>query len=129
VDADETRIAQVVGNLLRNAARFTPAGGAVHVVARAAAGAAEVRVIDTGAGLEPGQLAVLFEPFAQAPQGLARTQGGLGLGLAIVKGLVELHGGRVAARSGGRDAGAEFTFTLPLAAPPEGARAGAAPSS
>jgi signal transduction histidine kinase/ActR/RegA family two-component response regulator len=132
IDADETRVAQVMGNLLQNAGRFTPPGGAVHVVARASEGTAEVRVRDTGAGLEPGQLEHLFEPFAQAPQGLARTQGGLGLGLAIVKGLVELHGGRVAARSAGHGAGSEFTVALPLAGPPareEGDTAAAAPAA
>jgi signal transduction histidine kinase/ActR/RegA family two-component response regulator len=129
VEADETRVAQVVGNLLHNATKFTPPGGSVEVVLRASAGTAEVRVSDTGAGLEPEQLAMLFEPFAQAPQGLARTRGGLGLGLAIVKGIVEAHGGRVAARSAGRDAGAEFTVALPLAAPPEPRGVEAAPPS
>jgi signal transduction histidine kinase len=126
VDADETRVAQVMGNLLQNAVRFTPPGGAVNLVAATSGEAAEIRVRDTGAGLEPGQLAHLFEPFAQAPQGLARTRGGLGLGLAIVKGLVELHGGRVAARSDGPGAGSEFTVSFPLARPPEVAPAGAA---
>jgi two-component system CheB/CheR fusion protein len=126
VDADPTRLAQILGNLLQNAVKFTPAGGTTTVEVRAAEGRAELRVRDTGEGVADPQL--LFEPFSQAAQGLARSQGGLGLGLAIVKGLVELHGGTVDARSEGAGRGAEFVVRLPLAAPPAaGAAAGAAP--
>jgi PAS domain S-box-containing protein len=115
VDADPTRVAQVLGNLLQNAEKFTQTGGVVNVTISARDGAAEVSVRDTGVGIEPAQVERMFEPFAQADRTLARTQGGLGLGLALVKGLVELHGGSVRARSDGVGRGAEFVFTLPLA--------------
>jgi signal transduction histidine kinase len=112
---DETRLAQVLGNLLHNAAKFTPAGGRVTLTARDGAGIAEVLVEDTGAGIEPALLAALFSPFTQGQQTLARTEGGLGLGLALVKAIVTLHGGEVRARSDGVGRGAEFVVTLPLA--------------
>jgi signal transduction histidine kinase len=120
IDADETRVSQVVSNLLQNAAKFTPAGGTVSVVVRGGE-LAEVSVRDDGIGLSPAERAHLFEPFAQADRSLARTKGGLGLGLALVRGLVELHGGSVTARSEGVGRGTEFTITLPVAtgeAPP-----------
>ena len=115
IDADPTRISQVVSNLLQNAVKFTPRGGNVSVVVAAAGDRAEVRVRDDGIGIEPDQLQDMFEPFAQADRSLARTQGGLGLGLSLVRGLVELHGGTVAARSEGRGLGSEFTVALPRA--------------
>jgi signal transduction histidine kinase/CheY-like chemotaxis protein len=116
VRGDPARLAQVVGNLLHNAAKFTPAGGFVTVVVGQAAGRAELRVRDTGVGFAPRDLQHLFEPFAQAEQGLARTGGGLGLGLSLVKGLVEMHGGNVVGASDGAGKGAEFVVTLPLGA-------------
>lgn len=125
VDADATRLAQVIGNLLSNAKKFTPARGRVSVALALGDDAAEVAVRDTGVGIAPEQLEAMFEPFAQADRSLARTQGGLGLGLALVKGLVELHGGQVRARSGGAGLGVEFTFTLPLAPSSATARAAA----
>jgi signal transduction histidine kinase len=116
IDGDRTRITQVMGNLLQNAAKFTEAGGAVTVTveldARAAEAAARVR--DTGAGIAPELLAHVFEPFTQADTSLERRKGGLGLGLATVKGLVELHGGRVSAHSEGLGRGAELVVRLPL---------------
>ena len=112
---DPARLAQVVGNLLHNAAKFTPTGGHVTVVVGESAGRAELRVRDTGMGIAGEQLGRLFEPFAQADQGLARTGGGLGLGLSLVKGLLEMHGGTVAGTSDGPGRGAEFVVTLPLA--------------
>jgi PAS domain S-box-containing protein len=114
---DSTRISQVVGNLLQNAAKFTPRGGSVAVSLRAARGAAELRVSDTGVGIEQGLLEHVFEPFVQGERSLARTQGGLGLGLALVKGITELHGGTVSAESRGSGKGAEIVVRLPLAAP------------
>ncbi len=119
VDADPNRIAQVVGNLLNNAAKFTPRDGRVtlSVSADAAAGQALVRVADTGTGMTPELLAHLFEPFMQADRTLDRSEGGLGLGLALVKGLVELHGGTVEATSAGPGKGAEFTIRLPATVP------------
>jgi signal transduction histidine kinase len=112
VDGDETRLAQVIGNLLHNAAKFTPAGGRVELVVRAG-DAAEIRVRDTGVGIPPQLLPHVFEPFTQAKQGLARSDGGLGLGLALVKGIVELHGGTVSAGSDGAGRGADVVVRLP----------------
>jgi PAS domain S-box-containing protein len=134
VNGDETRLAQVFGNLLSNAAKFTPAGGRVTIAAHAADGHAVVRVRDTGPGIAPDVLPSIFEPFTQAKQTLARTEGGLGLGLALVRGLVSLHGGEVKVVSG--RGGAEFIVTLPLtvkrepqAVPPAGPARVAAPIS
>lgn len=113
-DVDPTRIAQVIGNLLHNAHKFTPPGGSVTVRLRGRGGHADVSVQDNGAGIGPGQVARMFEPFAQEDRTLARTRGGLGLGLALAKGLVELHGGTVSARSEGVGQGSEFTISLPV---------------
>jgi PAS domain S-box-containing protein len=117
VNGDPTRLAQVIGNLLHNAAKFTPAGGRVTLALVRDGDAAEIRVRDTGVGIEPELLARMFEPFVQGERSLARTQGGLGLGLALVKGIAELHGGTVRAASAGADRGAELAVRLPLAAP------------
>jgi PAS domain S-box-containing protein len=117
VSADWNRLAQVLGNLLQNAAKFTGRGGStqVSIHADAAASRAVVRVADTGVGIAPEMLSRLFEPFSQADATLERSKGGLGLGLALVKGLVELHGGDVMAHSPGLGKGAEFIVRLPLA--------------
>jgi len=115
LDADPTRIAQVLGNLLQNAAKFTNAHGRVTVsVDREGGDRAVVRVADDGVGIKPELLPRLFEPFMQADESLHRSQGGLGLGLALMRGLVELHGGTVHAHSEGVGRGAEFTLRLPL---------------
>jgi CheY-like chemotaxis protein/nitrogen-specific signal transduction histidine kinase len=115
VIGDPTRLVQVIGNLLHNAAKFTPRGGRTTLSVRAAGNAlAEIRVGDSGAGLTPQTLSTVFEPFVQADQTLARSQGGLGLGLALVKGIVELHGGSVTAHSEGPGRGAEFVVALPV---------------
>jgi two-component system CheB/CheR fusion protein len=112
---DPTRLAQVIGNLLQNAAKFTPRSGrATLAVKRADNGFAAVHLRDDGEGIAPGALTHLFEPFVQGERTLDRSRGGLGLGLALVKGLVELHGGTVTARSDGPGMGAEFVATLPL---------------
>ena len=114
VNADSNRIAQVVGNLLQNAGKFTARGGSVRVSVRVESDQAEIRVADTGAGIAPELLNRLFEPFMQADATLDRSKGGLGLGLALVKGLIELHGGTVSAHSDGLGKGAAFTIRLPL---------------
>lgn len=113
---DATRIAQLVGNLLQNAAKFTPAAGTVELSLRSVDGWAEIRISDTGAGIPSDLLPSLFEPFMQGKQSLARTEGGLGLGLALVKGIVELHQGSVAAESAGLGQGSAFTVRLALLA-------------
>ena len=116
VNGDPTRLTQVLGNLLQNAAKFTARGGTtfVSVAADAPAGEAVIQVRDTGIGVSAEMLAHLFEPFAQADKTLDRSRGGLGLGLTLVKNLVELHGGRVGGMSRGEGTGAEFTVRLPL---------------
>ncbi|MFL5370406.1 MAG: ATP-binding protein [Myxococcales bacterium] len=126
VHGDPARLAQVAGNILHNATKFTPAGGAITVAVGQSSNRAELRVRDTGVGLAPKDLVHLFEPFAQMEQGLARTAGGLGLGLSLAKGLVEMQGGTIAARSDGAGRGAEFVVTLPLA-PASAKREAAAP--
>jgi PAS domain S-box-containing protein len=114
LEADPTRIAQVLGNLLGNAGKFTPQGGSVRVIVHVEQRQAVVRVCDTGVGIAPELLGRIFDPFTQAEQTLARSQGGLGLGLALVKGFVEMHGGSVSVHSDGPGRGAEFTIRLPL---------------
>ena len=116
VEGDPTRLAQVLGNLIANSAKFTPRGGTVTVrLDVEPAGAALLHVSDTGEGIEAEVLLRIFEPFSQADRSLARTGGGLGLGLAVVKGLVELHGGAVTVSSAGRGTGTDVSIRLPLA--------------
>ncbi len=113
VDADPTRIDQVLFNLISNAAKYTGPGGTIHITAARESDLAVVRIRDTGIGLAPDDLRRVFELFAQVEQSLARSQGGLGLGLKLVKQLVELHGGEVEARSEGLGKGSEFIVRLP----------------
>lgn len=122
---DAVRIAQVIGNLLSNAAKFTPPGGAATVSLEVVEGAAVLTVTDTGPGIDAAVMPRLFEPFVQADRTLDRAGGGLGLGLSLVRGLVELHGGKVTAHSDGGGHGATFVVRLPLA-PLDGARREAA---
>lgn len=112
---DELRIMQVLGNLIGNALKFTPAGGRVRVAAERGGGDVRLVVSDTGPGIEPRQLANVFDRFWQATRGDRR---GAGLGLAIAKGIVEAHGGRISVDST-LGQGTTFAFTLPT--PPEGA--------
>lgn len=117
LEADATRLAQCVGNLLNNALKFTDPGGRITVeVLDDGGGAALLRVRDSGVGMEPEILARAFEPFAQAEHHLERGRGGLGLGLPLVQALVEMHGGTVTARSEGAGRGSELTIRLPLLA-------------
>jgi CheY-like chemotaxis protein len=123
VEADGMRLAQVVSNLLNNAAKYTDRGGKIRVRAyREADGNLLVSVRDNGHGIPASMLALVFEPFAQVDR--ERGAGGLGIGLTLVRRLVELHGGTVEARSEGLGAGAEFLVRLPAsalaaAAPPQ----------
>lgn len=113
LSADATRLAQVLGNLLNNAAKFTPEGGAIEVAAERVGQDVVLRVRDNGVGIEAGLLEHIFEPFVQSERALDRSQGGLGIGLTLVKGLVTLHGGSVDARSAGPGQGSEFIVRLP----------------
>ena len=118
VDADETRLQQVVSNLLGNALKYTPASGGVAVRVAADGDSALLEVADTGIGIPPELLERLFDPFVQGERALDRAQGGLGLGLTLVKALVELHGGTVQARSPGRGQGSALTVRLRRIAAP-----------
>jgi PAS domain S-box-containing protein len=122
---DATRLAQVVSNLLTNAARYTDPGGEVRLRAAREAEQIVIAVQDTGKGLAPEMLTRVFELFFQGHQGIDRAAGGLGIGLALVKNLVELHGGSVEARSEGPGRGSEFIVRLPLIAVPDARAAGA----
>ncbi|MGD0948879.1 MAG: response regulator [Candidatus Binatia bacterium] len=116
VNGDGTRLAQVVGNLLHNANKFSDAGGEISVTLAYEPGArtAMIAVRDTGIGIEPEMLPHVFDTFSQADRSLARSRGGLGVGLALVKGLVEAHGGSVQVASAGPGQGAEFRIQLPV---------------
>jgi PAS domain S-box-containing protein len=114
IHGDPDRLTQVLANLLNNAEKFTPRGGAVSVRLAREGGWVRLSVRDSGVGISPDVLEHMFEPFAQAPQSIDRTRGGLGLGLAMVKGLVELHGGTVVIDSGGQGRGTEVILSLPL---------------
>ncbi|HXG67219.1 MAG TPA: PAS domain S-box protein [Blastocatellia bacterium] len=114
VSGDPDRLQQVVWNLLSNAVKFTPKGGRVQVRLERVNSQAEITVSDTGEGIRPEFLPYVFDRFRQADSSYTRKYGGLGLGLAIVRHLVELHGGTVAAHSGGAGQGATFKVRLPL---------------
>lgn len=114
VDADPARLAQVFGNLLQNACKYTEPGGRIELSASRQAGQAVVRVKDTGIGIPPGKLESIFGLFVQVSRTSERAQGGLGIGLALVKRLIELHGGSIEAWSAGPGTGSEFIVRLPL---------------
>jgi len=115
---DETRLVQVVSNLLSNALRYG-GDGRIRVTLEEVGTRALLRVADEGVGMTPDTLQRIFEPFFQAPQSTARVVGGLGLGLAIVRSIVLLHGGQVAAGSAGPGLGSWFTIELPMAPAPD----------
>lgn len=117
LDADPTRLAQVLLNLLNNAAKYTEPGGSIHLEATIEAGRVVIRVRDNGPGISAELLPHLFDMFIQEPRNQENAQRGLGIGLSLVKSLVELHGGKVAARSDGPGQGSEFTIELPLPLP------------
>jgi PAS domain S-box-containing protein len=112
--ADPIRMAQVLGNLLNNAAKYTKPGGWIELCAVRDGDDVELRVRDNGLGMSPEMLARVFDLFVQERHSLDRAQGGLGIGLTLVRRLVELHGGRVEARSAGLGQGSEFVVRLPL---------------
>jgi len=113
VEADATRLEQVVSNLLDNALKYTPNGGRIEITTAAEGGDAILRVRDAGIGIDADMVPRIFDLFVQAEQTCDRAAGGLGLGLTLVKRLVELHGGTVAASSAGQDRGSEFVVRMP----------------
>jgi signal transduction histidine kinase/ActR/RegA family two-component response regulator len=113
-DADLTRMAQVVSNLLNNASNYTPVGGLLQLSARTESGFAVIEVRDNGIGIPRDRLEDVFGLFRQIHRTLERSQGGLGIGLALVRSLVEMHGGRVAAASDGLGTGSTFSVWLPI---------------
>jgi len=117
VDADPVRLAQVFANLLNNAAKYTKRGGRIMLRCGVEGGKAAVTVSDNGIGIDATVLPKIFEMFAQADRSLERTHAGLGVGLTLARRLIELHGGRIEARSEGLGKGSRFTVTLPLAQP------------
>jgi CheY-like chemotaxis protein/nitrogen-specific signal transduction histidine kinase len=133
VRGDLHRLTQVLGNLLNNAARYTPRGGRISLSAVRESGEAVVKVRDNGVGLDPALSERIFDMFVQGRSSLERVGGGLGVGLALARKIAELHGGALEAHSDGRGRGAEFTLRLPLDAvsapeqhpPAEATRAGA----
>jgi signal transduction histidine kinase len=114
VDGDAMRLTQVIGNLLDNAAKYTPQGGRITVAAQRDGEHVAICVRDNGIGIPEYMLARVFEPFERSDQPLARSADGLGLGLSVVRNLVELHGGAITARSAGPGRGSEFRVRLPL---------------
>jgi len=114
VDGDAVRLEQVVANLLENAIKYTNPGGRIAVTLTEANGDAVLSVSDTGVGLEPETLDRIFDLFAQVDSSLARAGGGLGLGLTLVRRVLEMHGGRIEARSAGVGKGSEFVVRIPL---------------
>jgi signal transduction histidine kinase/CheY-like chemotaxis protein len=113
LEADPARIAQVIGNLLSNAAKYTHQGGKIRIGARCTNGALVLRVRDNGMGIPAPLLPRIFDLFVQVESSLDHSQGGLGIGLTLVKGIVELHRGGVRARSAGPGEGSSFLFWLP----------------
>jgi PAS domain S-box-containing protein len=126
VEADPARMAQVLANLLSNAAKYTPAGGHVRLAAAREGDRVAISVKDTGAGIAPADLPHIFELFVQSKAHAPHAAGGLGIGLALVRALVQMHGGTVEARSEGPGKGAEFIVSLPVLAETWPAAAGAA---
>jgi PAS domain S-box-containing protein len=125
VEADPTRLAQVVSNLLNNAAKYTDQGGSIGLTAEQQGDDAVIRVKDTGAGIPSEMLHRIFDMFTQVDHTLERSEGGLGIGLTLVQQLVEMHGGAVEARSAGLGQGSEFVVRLPVAGEAERSRTAA----
>ncbi|HKQ46809.1 MAG TPA: PAS domain S-box protein [Phycisphaerae bacterium] len=117
-DADPARLAQILSNLLNNAAKYTDKGGRIRLSAERMGSEVAISVRDSGIGIAPEHLPRVFEMFSQAAPALERAQGGLGVGLALVRGLIELHGGTVEARSAGLGHGSEFVVHLPISVGP-----------
>jgi signal transduction histidine kinase len=115
LDADPVRLAQVFSNLLNNAAKYMERGGCISLTVTRGEREVIVTVRDAGIGIPPDALPTIFEMFTQVDRSLEKSQGGLGIGLTLVRQLVEMHGGKVEARSEGEGKGAEFLVRLPMA--------------
>jgi CheY-like chemotaxis protein/anti-sigma regulatory factor (Ser/Thr protein kinase) len=113
LNADLTRLAQVLSNLLMNSAKYTERGGKIWLSAEGRDSVIEITVKDTGIGIPDESLSGIFDMFSQVDRSIERATGGLGIGLALVKGLTEMHGGTVVARSDGEGRGSTFVVTLP----------------
>lgn len=118
IDADRVRIAQIVGNLLVNAAKYTPRGGKLALAVREDLGCVAIDVVDNGIGIPAEMLPKIFDLFTQVDSSKTRSHGGLGIGLTLVKTLVEMHQGTVEAHSAGENQGSRFTVRLPLVRAP-----------
>ena len=118
VHADASRLAQVVGNLLNNAGKFTDRGGHIALIVECDGRQAVIRVRDNGIGIAPAQVPRIFDMFAQVDTSIERSTTGLGIGLSLVRQLLALHGGTVEARSAGIGRGSEFTVRLPVSEAP-----------
>jgi PAS domain S-box-containing protein len=121
VDGDPVRLAQILSNLLNNAAKYTDPGGAISVSVAVHGGNVAVSVLDTGTGIAPELLPRVFEMFSRGEQSAGRGDAGLGIGLALARRLAEMHGGGISAHSAGKGKGSEFVVQLPLAAEPRAA--------
>jgi len=113
LEVDPVRITQVITNLLTNATKYTPSGGLIYLGTRLATRHLVIYVRDNGIGLNADALKTVFDMFSRVASDIGRSEGGLGIGLALSKGLIELHGGRIEARSGGANQGSEFMIFLP----------------
>jgi PAS domain S-box-containing protein len=129
INGDPVRLAQILNNLLVNAAKYTPEPGRIWLRAERRDGGVSIRIKDTGIGIAPDLLPRIFDLFVQAERTLARSQGGLGIGLTLVKRLVEVHGGKVQARSEGPGKGSEFEVWLPTLSERAGSVNDPAPAS
>jgi PAS domain S-box-containing protein len=134
VEADGARLAQVLSNLLNNAAKYTEDGGRIDLIVEQAQGEALIRVRDNGIGIAPERLANVFDMFEQIEGAADRSQGGLGIGLTLARRLIEMHGGKIEAHSAGLGKGSEFVTRLPALAEPapesgQKTQAASAPSS
>jgi CheY-like chemotaxis protein len=116
LDVDATRVAQVIANVLNNAAKYTPDGGRIELVARQHADQVHIRISDTGVGIPPEYAHSVFDMFSQVGTAMERAQGGLGIGLSLARRLVELHGGSITLVSDAAAPGSTFEIRLPLAA-------------
>jgi signal transduction histidine kinase len=129
LEADLTRLAQVIGNLLNNSSKYTDYGGRIWLIGEQTANEVMIKVKDTGIGISPDILPYIFDLFTQADQSLDRSKGGLGIGLSLVKNLVEMHDGRVEAKSAGLGKGSEFIVYLPAVSPVDFKKAASADES